>query len=187
MSGRVLALAVALSACASELATVPPAERGKALAVPAIGWLSGACLATLESGLPTGTPVQVVRLEQPQQVVSATVQAPARSAQDCQAIHEGRRGLVDGQPVRYYRMTSWSDDPAEMAIGVIGATPGIIVADGLAHLDVAGDKRRAVFGVCTTSESILFGLWPDGRIGRDAVWSGTYQLDYDLQPSCPPA
>jgi hypothetical protein len=182
----VLVAGALLATCASGDGAAPVVMRGTRPA-PQVGWLQGACLAIADPELAGGTPVQVVRLERPQRVVAATVKGRATSAQDCKPMLEGRKGLVDSRQAHFYTVTPWSDDNAEMAIGVIGAADRISIANGRAQIDLNGDGTQEIFGVCATSESIRFGLWPSQRFDDNAVWTGTYELDYDLQPSCPPS
>jgi hypothetical protein len=143
------------------------------------------CLAVADPDLAPGTPVQIVRLAQPQRIVAADIEAPATSALECKPMLEEREGLVDSRPAHYYTVTQWSDDPAEMAVGVVGDPTALNVVDGRARIDLNGDGEQEVFAVCATSDGIRFGLWTAEPYRGDPIWSGYYYLGYDLEPSCP--
>ena len=137
--------------------------------------------------LAPGTPVQVVRLDYPQRVVAAGIEGPAMSQLECKPMLEGREGFIGSLPAHYYTMTEWSDDDAEMAVGVVGDAPAISIADGRARIDLNGDGAQEVFTVCATSEGIRFGLWFGEPYRGDPIWIGYYYLGYDLEPTCPQA
>jgi hypothetical protein len=135
--------------------------------------------------LAPGTAVQVVRLDYPQRLVAASITGRATSELECKAMLEGREGLIGSLPAQYYTVTEWSDDDAEMAIGVVGDATAVSIADGHARLDLNGDGEQEVFAICTTSEGIRFGLWTGEPYLGNPVWIGYYYLGYDLEPSCP--
>jgi hypothetical protein len=152
-----------------------------------LGWLQGTCLASADATLTPGTPVRVVRLGRPQRVVAVKVEGPARSTLQCKPMLDGRSGLVDLAPAHYYEVNEWSDDPSEMAIGVIGGDARVEIRDGRALVDVNGDGSEALVAACATSEGIRFEVRPaePRRNAAGAVWTGYYHLDYESEPTCP--
>lgn len=166
--------------------TATDAAQGRSLAATdrAIGWLHGSCLAIENDALAQGTRLDVVVLGEPQRVETARVVGPTTSFEQCHALIEGRRSVNVAAGYSFYALESSGDIELDMSIALVAGDVGIAVAEELARADVNEDGVDDYFTACSTSEGVRFSV-KSGRPGDgEALWSGYYFLDYDLEPTC---
>ena len=137
-----------------------------------IGWLHGQCLAIRADGLPSGSTIRLVLLDEPQTMGSGTVEAAAADGSQCFALMDDRRKV--NQAVGYHFYTVATTSPVELAIGM--------VTDKQApELDL----NKAHFSYCSTGEGVQFSVWPAEAHQGKPLWQGYYYTGYDTEADCP--
>ncbi len=132
-----------------------------------VGWLHGNCLAIMNAGLSTGTPITVVQPNQPQLVSSATVASRASSGKECTALLEDRRQVNLGSGYTFYRVNS--DTDINLGIAMLGKLKNI---DDYA------------FDYCNTREGMSFSLKSSNKPSGAELWRGYYYLGYESEATC---
>jgi hypothetical protein len=185
-----VAVLAALGACTHDAtpavtAATPsavPTAPGTTSASSEFAWVVGSCVATRRADLPSGTPLSVVLLSEPQTVVQAQVGAPAHSADGCPALAEGANAKGDAS---FYTLSSPALDATQMGIALVGTLAVPSIREGIARVDLEHDGHTQVFTACAASEGIHFAVWNDQPYRGKPRWTAYYYTGVDVEPNCP--
>jgi len=136
--------------------------------------------------LDIGAHVTVVMLEDQQSIVMATISGIAGSGEDCPALLEDRRSVNESGERSFYTVSFTTPMPSTLlAIGILGPSPKLSIADNVVIGDIDGDGQIEMFGSCNGSEGINFFVSPEPGDMGGSHWAGYYYLGYDITPTCP--
>jgi hypothetical protein len=71
-----------------------------------------------------------------------------------------------------------------LAIGIVGSSPRLSVADDSVVGDIDADGQLEVIGSCNTSEGINFYVSAEIKDIDRPRWIDYYYLGYDIMPTC---
>jgi hypothetical protein len=145
-----------------------------------IGWLHKACFAVKNDSLQPNVALVIVKMDEPQSTIHATVLARTMSDKVCPALLPDRKATNTARGLSFYEVSFPDKQSVELGIGIIG-----LATNGARGIDVNGDGKVDRFTQCATSEGISFGAWSGTPYEGKPLWSGYYYLGYDAQANCP--
>ena len=145
-----------------------------------IGWLHKGCFAVKNDALQPKAALVVVKLDEPQTTVPATIVEKTVSSRLCPALLPDRKATNTARGLSFYEVAFQDQQSVELGIGIVGA-PTV----GSTGIDVNKDGKPERFTQCATSEGISFGVWGVIWYEGKPLWSGYYYLGYDTQANCP--
>ncbi len=132
-----------------------------------VGWLHGNCLAIKNADIADGTEFALMLLDEPKQIMTATVTKPVKTGDVCLPIKSGRTAVNLASGYSFYNVDA--DVDIELAIGIVGSS---------APMD------NYAFDYCTAEEGILYRLRTADQSTEQDLWQGYYYLDYDTDVTC---
>lgn len=180
-----VALAGAVFACGRVSGPERSAEARPFEWTSRVGWLHGDCLALADSTLAPGTAVTVVAFDDVQSLVTARIDRPTTSGDDCWPLLEGRGATNLEGGATFYRVDVPEGVSLGLGIGVVDAPPTLAATDGVVRGDLDGDGRPEAFTQCATAEGVRFEVWSGEPFTGTREWNGYYYLDYDQEADCP--
>lgn len=139
-----------------------------------------------DQNLKAGDKVQTVLAgTKPQQVIQMEV-ATAECADIWPRGEKELFGSDPGVPLHHYILTfsGESKNEWEMGIGVVGLDRPIKVEDGLAVVDLDGDKGNEYFRSCYGNESAALTVWQGKPLTGKPIWFTQYRFNFDTIPTC---
>lgn len=137
----------------------------------------GVCLTIKNSGLKEGEEISVIFIDKPQSIQTAKVQKKLSST--CS------RSIGIGPDDSFYslKLSKPPDDLVYIAFGVISSNK-IVINNGMASVDLDGDKKAEYFRKCTATEGVLLTVWTGKPLIGRRIWIRFYYLNYDTEPTC---
>lgn len=142
-----------------------------------LGWVTGACLATANKALTSGSPITVISVDDNASIVTGRVSGRTASDETCPALLQDRRKQNESKWSFYELKLS---RPVDLGIGIIGGAKAVI-----GGLDLNGDDAPEKFTQCASSEGVWFRVWSGPAYQGIPLWSGYYYLGYDVEVTCP--
>jgi hypothetical protein len=149
-------------------------------------WVVGSCAASLRADLPSGTPLFVVIISNPQTIVRVHISGRGPSPESCPALAEGRFEVNARGDASFYTL-SGGLDATQVGIALVGPHESPSLQRGIAHVDLEHDGHSQVFTACASSEGIHFAVWNDRPYAGEPRWTGYYYVGADQEPNCPDA
>lgn len=132
-----------------------------------VGWLHGNCLAIKNPAIADGTPLTLVLLDEPKQMMTASVANLVEAGDVCLPIKTGRTAVNLANGYSFYNVDA--DVDIELAIGIINDSVQI---------------KLSQFDYCTAAEGILYRIKATEQSAGSDLWQGYYYLDYDTNATC---
>lgn len=145
-------------------------------------WMHGNCLVS-KNELTKGTELTVVTLGDPQTVIRGEVTGPVTSDEDCRLL-DGLRRENNADKGDFYKVETRT--AVDYAAAIVHPEGGGTAPDPT-MLDVDEDEVLDTFTRCMDSEGMRFSVWAGEPYNSQELWRGTYVLEGDKMPDCPPS
>lgn len=150
-----------------------------------IGWIHGKCLVIRNGDIKPGTPVQIVLLNKPQQLMDGRAVGVAKSGPDCPPLLNDRAEINKQDGRFFYRLDMGKELLDAMALGFVFETVQVRRLKSGVEFDLNHDGVMEHAGTCLTSEGMQFYISSNATFDDKAEWSDYYYLGYDSKPTCP--
>lgn len=137
------------------------------------------CLKIQNPNLKVGDSVQIVLTDKPQKVLNAQIAEKS-------ACEETGFGTLDAENITDYQLKSTENDFVKrgFGIGVVNLAEEIKVNNGLATVDLDGDKKNEYFRGCTSNEGLHLTVWSGKPLIGKRIWHSYYGVGYDTESNC---
>jgi hypothetical protein len=150
-----------------------------------LGFVHGDCLAIKNKSLKKGDKVQLIKTDEPQELIEAIVLEQVFSESDCNILYPDRKEENLKDDVFFYKLLFDKIAENDLYISLLQNTFQIEKNNRLISIDINSDGKFEYFSACTTSEGIVFSVWSGNPWKSSELWSEYYYLGYDLEQNCP--
>jgi hypothetical protein len=181
VAGALAVLALSCRAPAPERPeSSPPVPTPSASAQPAHVGVAAAsdgevCLSIAADGLPPGTPITLVGPDDPQVIVTTSVDQP---------VDECSPFMSYGASPPFYRLRRAAAAEPRLFVAFVGTPQASIESGGAAIVQFSEEHRRAQIRSCTSTEGLHFTVWSGVPLKSMRLWHSYLYLGLDVEPTC---
>lgn len=137
------------------------------------------CLKIQNPDLKAGDKVQIIFTDKPQEVFDAEIS----ELSDCR---QSGFGTLDRNNITNYILTSSNKDLLDRGygIGIVNPPQKVRVSNGVASLDIDGDKKDEYFRDCASMEGMHLTVWTGKPLTGKRIWHSYYGVGYDTVSNC---